>query len=548
MHPLNKIMNRTEYFAPDLGSLDGILDFITGALEMTGLESGVINKARFRSEDLAKMLIDHASGGSRLRVSVRKSMKTTKVCFSCGGTAFDYRGELTDLYSDVLDEETASVLYAKILSLYEHDVVVSNKNGINTITLIVSRRKQKQLLVSAAALLLGALAGLVIKAICPEPAALYMAEHVFGTGTRLFFNAVKMVIPFLVFFSIASGISGFGDMRELGRVFGRVNGLFAVTSIMTILVTYGIYTLIPIGNTSLRAIEDTSAHVETIEMAVGSLPELLVGIVPGNILRAFSEMNMLQLLFLAILFGFAISGMEERGRRVNEVLTRINEVFEQVTRIIVRFTPVCIFCAMASMVIKINPSGIASVASWAGLIYLCDAVILVMILLLLPLLSHTSPIWFIRHYGQVMMASFALSSSSATMPLNMQVCRDKLDISPKVYAFSIPLGIVVNMDGGCVTLLISALFLSRVYGITLSWELLLPLFVNVFMLSVAAPGVTGGILLCLTALLPQIGIPVSGITIVVGLYFLVSMMQTMLNVTSTAVCSFIVDRWEKAAG
>ena len=101
----------------------------------------------------------------------------------------------------------------------------------------------------------------------------------------------------------------------------------------------------------------------------------------------------------------------------------------------------------------------------------------------------------------------------------MQTCRDKLEISPKIYSFSIPLGIVINMDGGCVTLLISALFLSRVYGITMTWEILLSLFITVYLLSVAAPSVPGGILLCLPALLPQIGIPASGITIIIGLYF-----------------------------
>ncbi|MBR3020265.1 MAG: dicarboxylate/amino acid:cation symporter [Clostridia bacterium] len=547
MNPLKKMMHQTKFFDPDHRSLNSILDFITDSLEMIGLDSGTINNARFKSEDLAVMLIEHASGKSRLKVSVRNSLKATTVTLSCAGTGLDYREELVDLFSDELDEETESMVHDKILSLYEQDVILSRRSGVNIITITAHRRK-KQLLVSAAALLLGALAGLIVKAICPESTALYVAENIFGTGTRLFFNAVKMLIPFLVFFSIASGISGFGDMRELGRVFGRVNGMFAATSIMTILVAYGIYTLIPIGHTALRVIEDTSAHVETINLAAGSLPELLVSIVPGNILLAFSEMNMLQLLFLAILFGFAVSGMKEKGRRINEVLTSINEVFEQVTRIIVRFTPICVFCAIASMVLKLNPSSIASVTGWVGLIYLCDAVILCLLLLLLPLLSHTSPIWFVRQYGQVMLSSFALSSSSATMPLNMQVCRDKLDISPKVYAFSIPLGIVVNMDGSCVTLLISALFLSKVYGIPVTSELLVPLFVNVFMLSVAAPGVTGGTLLCLTALLPQIGIPVSGITIVVGLYFLVSMMQTMINVTSTAVCSFIVDRWEKAEG
>jgi Na+/H+-dicarboxylate symporter len=102
------------------------------------------------------------------------------------------------------------------------------------------------------------------------------------------------------------------------------------------------------------------------------------------------------------------------------------------------------------------------------------------------------------------------------------------------------------MDSGCVTLLITALFLSKVYGITITWEILLSLFISVYLLSVATPAVPGGILLCLPVLLPQIGIPASGITIIIGLYFIVSMIQTMTNVTSTTVCTYLVDRWEKA--
>ena len=145
-----------------------------------------------------------------------------------------------------------------------------------------------------------------------------------------------------------------------------------------------------------------------------------------------------------------------------------------------------------------------------------------------------------------MLASFAMNSSSAVMPMNMQTCRDKLEISPKIYSFSIPLGIVINMDGGCITLLITALFLSKVYGITMTWEILLSLFITVYLLSVATPAVPGGTLLVLPVLLPQIGIPASGITIIIGLYFIVSMIHTMTNVTSTTVCTYLVDRWEKA--
>ena len=126
--------------------------------------------------------------------------------------------------------------------------------------------------------------------------------------------------------------------------------------------------------------------------------------------------------------------------------------------------------------------------------------------------------------------------------MTMQTCKEKLKISPEIYSFSIPLGIVINMDGGCVTMLVSTFFLARVYGISIPAQMLLPYFVSVFMLSVAAPAVPGGILLCLTVLLPQVGIPIEGISIIIGLYFLVSMVQTMTNITSTVVCSFIADR------
>ena len=335
-------------------------------------------------------------------------------------------------------------------------------------------------------------------------------------------------------------------MKDLGRIFLRINILFIATSFITMLITYGTYRLIPLGSTALKAAAETSAQVEAMTPAAGSLSEMLLGIVPANILQAFIEMNMIQLLFLAVLFGIAVSGMKEKGHRIYEVFTGIEDLLEQVTRIIVRFLPVCVACSMASMVIKLNFSSIVSVSGWLGLIYLCNLLVLGMLFLLLMLAGRTSPGWFLRQYGQVMLASFAMNSSSAVMPMNMQTCRDKLEISPKIYSFSIPLGIVINMDGGCITLLITALFLSKVYGITMTWEILLSLFITVYLLSVAAPSVPGGILLCLPALLPQIGIPASGITLVIGLYFIVSMMQTMTNVTSTTVCTYIVDRWEKA--
>ncbi len=539
------MFDQTEFYTPKHSELSNILDYITRMLASSGLDSRACGKIRFRTEDLLVMLMNHASEGSMIKVTVRKTLTATTVRLVCGGKEFDYREELKDLFSGALDEETETLVREKLLKHYEQDVLVSHRGKLNIVTITAARRKKNQMLTAAATVLLGIAAGLAVKMLCPGDTALYVAEHVFGTGTKLFLNAVKMVVPFLVFFSIASGISGFGNLRDLGRIFFRINIMFTATSFITLLMTYGIYRLIPLGQPALKAMADPSMQVGAMDPASGSLSEMLLGIVPANFLQAFWEMNMMQLLFLAMLFGIAVSGMKEKGRRINEVLTGIDELFEQVTRIIVRFMPVCVFCSMASMVIRLNLSSIVSVTGWLGLIYLCDIMVLVMLMVLLLFIGRTSPIWFLRQFGQVMMTAFAVASSSAVMPLTMQTCRDKLEISPKIYSFSIPLGIVINMDGGCVTLLITALFLSRVYGITLSWEVLLSLFVSVYMLSVAAPAVPGGILLCLPALLPQIGVPVSGITIIIGFYFLVSLVQTMTNVTSTAVCTYIVDRWEK---
>ena len=539
------MFDQTEFYTPKHSELSNILDYITRMLASSGLDSRACGKIRFRTEDLLVMLMNHASEGSMIKVTVRKTLTATTVRLVCGGKEFDYREELKDLFSGARDEETETLVREKLLKHYEQDVLVSHRGKLNIVTITAARRKKNQMLTAAATVLLGIAAGLAVKMLCPGDTALYVAEHVFGTGTKLFLNAVKMVVPFLVFFSIASGISGFGNLRDLGRIFFRINIMFTATSFITLLMTYGIYRLIPLGQPALKAMADPSMQVGAMDPASGSLSEMLLGIVPANFLQAFWEMNMMQLLFLAMLFGIAVSGMKEKGRRINEVLTGIDELFEQVTRIIVRFMPVCVFCSMASMVIRLNLSSIVSVTGWLGLIYLCDIMVLVMLMVLLLFIGRTSPIWFLRQFGQVMMTAFAVASSSAVMPLTMQTCRDKLEISPKIYSFSIPLGIVINMDGGCVTLLITALFLSRVYGITLSWEVLLSLFVSVYMLSVAAPAVPGGILLCLPALLPQIGVPVSGITIIIGFYFLVSLVQTMTNVTSTAVCTYIVDRWEK---
>jgi len=526
-------------------NLESILDYMEEKLGDYSIEKSLILEARLKAEDLLSMMIENAGADCTVKLRVRKTLDRIAVRFSCKGSELDFESYPKEIFTEEFDEYERNLISSKLLAGYERDVHFSRRTGINVIDLTVVHKKKKPLLVSAGSMLAGIITGLLIKLLFSAPVSAFMADSVFGTGTALFIRAIKMIIPLMVFFSISSGLSSISDLKELGKTFSRVVITFFITSAVTIMVAYGMYLLFPIGNEALRSAVDPALKFDTMSNA-SSAREILINIIPDNFIRAFTDMDMLQLLFIAILTGITVAGMGKHSAGVNELLSVADELFEKMALVIVRFMPLCIFCATSSMMIKLNIEDVRNIATWMGLIYLIDIVILLLQVLMVPVFARTSPLWFVKNFAPVMMSAFAMASSNAVMPVTMQTCKDKLKISHDIYPFSIPLGAVINMNGGCVTLLISTLFLAKVYGITISGVLLARLFVMVFLLAVAAPAVPGGILLCLTVLLPQMGIPVEGLSIIIGLYFLVSMIQTMTNVTGTVTSSFVVDRRRKS--
>ncbi len=159
--------------------------------------------------------------------------------------------------------------------------------------------------------------------------------------------------------------------------------------------------------------------------------------------------------------------------------------------------------------------------------------------------SRINPLKFLSNYAEPMATAFSFGSSAATLPVSLKACRDKLGISPEIYSFSIPLGSTINMDGSCITLIISCLFIAKVFQINVNPELLTSLFLAIFLLSVGAPGVPGGALVCLSILIPMMNLPAEAISLFIGLYAIVGMILSCTNVTGDAVVSLIVAKQEK---
>ena len=144
-----------------------------------------------------------------------------------------------------------------------------------------------------------------------------------------------------------------------------------------------------------------------------------------------------------------------------------------------------------------------------------------------------------------MLQVFSLSSSNASIPLNMKVCGEKLGISPKIYSFSIPLGATINMNGACIQLAVSALAIAHIYGVEISGRMLVIMCATIILLSMGAPGIPGMGLILLTVILTQFNVPVEGVSLLIGIYPILDMFITMINCMGDVATTFMVAKSEK---
>jgi Na+/H+-dicarboxylate symporter len=269
-----------------------------------------------------------------------------------------------------------------------------------------------------------------------------------------------------------------------------------------------------------------------------------VGIIPSDIINPFLSADMLQIIFIAVMIGVSCGLLSDKIICFKDVLSDGYQVFSKITALIISVMPLAVFCAMAKMVLSMDLKSLFSVFAWVPTIYFGDVLMMIVYALIILLVGRLNPITFFRKYYQAMLTAFTFASSNASLHTSMATCDKSLGISKKIYSFSLPLGATINMDGSCITQIVSALFMAKIFGIPVNAPVILTLAITVFVLSVGAPGVPGGALVCISLLVPQIGIPAEAISLIMGLYSLVGMMQTCTNVTGDAAVTLVVARSE----
>lgn len=539
--------NKREIFELTKNPTGEAVEFVQRSLEEYGIAAKAAIKGTLVAEEAIASLVAHAEKNGTLRVNVRKFAGSITVEMSAPGSDYSLTDAMTEadviLDSDVGEEMLESIRNIMLTSLAD-GLKFSHKNGYNNIRITIEKNRRRFLYLTLAALIAGTLVGVVLSLAGPDAVNGALNGYILTPVKTMYINALKIIVAPVVFFSIVTCISGFSDLNELGRIGGRTTLMYLFTTLIAVAVGAGSYYLFRPGTAGGAAAAAAAAASgpaapsgEDVEL---SAIDMIVDIVPSNFVKPFLENNMAQLIFLAVLCGIAVGMIGKYSEVLIQIFEALNELFMKITAMIIRLMPVAVFCSMSSMVIDLGVKTILSIFGMFATFLFGLACMLIIYIILMILIGRLDPRPFIRKYAPVMLQIFSMASSNASIPLNMEVCDKKLGVSSKVYSLSIPLGATLNMDGTCVQLMVFALALAKVYGVTVTGSALLMMAFTVVILSMGAPGIPGAGVICLSVLLEQLGVPTEAVGLVMGIGPLIGMFLCMCNCTGDTVITTIV--------
>ena len=536
-------------FSNDENLLAHVQNFVGQRLRKEGLsDANAINSTNLVCSIVELMA---EKNPSFLGVAVQKNANKVVVRMVSDGITYNPLDDLdirTLMDSDppVPDQDfDAPQTGEQLLKALRNNLSYFHRGTHNEVEFVVHKSRPQTLKVITFAFLAAIVVGLLLR-FCGGAALNDAVSGYILTPLRtMFLNALKMLVVPVVFFAISSSVAGVSDIREYGRIGIKVFTFYTFTSFVAILVGYAVYQLLqPGANVQL----DMSAYSYTGDTGTGiSLLDSIVNIVPTSFVGAFTGTEMLQIIFLAILAGAAATMLDngDDRQKVTEFLGLCNRFFLKLASIVMKTIPLATFCAMTLLVLTIDTSMVVALLKLVLGMFLGGIGMYLVYSLLYVIFVHRNPLHFFRKCLPNFLLFITFCSTSAVMPQTLDTCTKRLGISPKISSFSMPLGSTINMDGACVYLTLTTLFLAAVYHVPITVDMLLKLAVTIVILSMGAPPIAGAGFICLSILVLQIGVPIEGLGVLMGIDQIMSMCRTLINGTGDFVGTASVASMEK---
>jgi len=393
-------------------------------------------------------------------------------------------------------------------------------------------------------LILGVVVGLVFgeKALIIEP-----------VGT-IFLRLITMIVVPLVLVSLMLGTASLGDIRKLGRIGIKTVVYFTITTMIAISIGLVLANIVKPGtglNEEVKA-ELYKSYESKAQVSIQSMEEkpslkdILINVVPTNPVKALIEGNMLQVIFLGLLFGLILTLIKKsKSEMLIKFLDGVNDAIIQVVHIAMKLAPYGVLALIAAVIGQYGVNILVTLLKYS-LVVVGGLVIYTFSVnsLSLSLLGRMNPLLFFKAVKEAMIIAFSTSSSNAALPVSLE-CVEHIGVSREYSSFVIPLGATINMDGTALYQGVAAVFIANIYGIPLAITDQIIIVLMATLASVGAAGVPAAGIITLAMVLTQIGIPLEGIALILGVDRFLDMCRTTTNIIGDMACSVVIKQTEE---
>ena len=367
---------------------------------------------------------------------------------------------------------------------------------------------------------------------------LFLVEILSALGA-IFISSLKLMVVPLVFFSLVTGVAQITDSSKLGSISIKAIFLYLATTSIAISLALFFSNFFNIGSGA-----GLISEAEFLAPSPPSLKEVFINIFPTNPIASMANGEMLQIIVFSLLVGMGVKSLSSSANLINFFVSG-NNLMLKIVELIIWFAPIGIFCLLTDIFSQI---GFSVIYDLAGYFLLLVAVLLFHGIFVYSFFLYSftklNPIVFFSKLKEVIFFAFSTSSSSATMPLTLKTAKDKLGVDQSVASFTIPLGATINMDGTAIMQGVATVFISQVYGVDLTTTDFLMVILTATLASIGTAGVPGVGLIMLAMVLQQVGLPVEGIALIIGVDRLLDMVRTSVNVCGDSMIACLISSSE----
>ncbi len=369
----------------------------------------------------------------------------------------------------------------------------------------------------------------------------FLVNGIFHVGGSIFVASLKMIVVPLVFVSLVVGTCSLNDTSKLARLGGKSIALYLMTTAIAITLAIVLANLVGPGEGVNLPTEQTYTAKEAPGFA-----QVLINMFPTNPIASMAEGQMLQVIVFALLFGVAMALSGKPGERLAAIFSDINAVIMRLVVILMNLAPYGVFCLLAKLFTTLDYGAFASLLKYFFLVVFVLLLHgLVVYAILLKSFTGLNPMIFYRKMRGAAMFAFSTSSSGATLPVTMETATKKLGVNNSIASFTLPLGATLNMDGTAIMQGVATVFIAQFFAIDLAISDYVMVVLTATLASIGTAAVPGVGLIMLAMVLQQVGLPVEGIALIIGVDRLLDMTRTAVNVTGDCMVSCVVANSEK---